>query len=89
MKLEVFDEADSVARAAAATSVADARTAIAARGRFALAVIGGHTPWGRGSVSGEPPQSHRSGRRSMQPTPGGARDREGRRPRSTGISRGR
>ena len=50
MKLEVFDEADSVA----ATIAADARTAIAARGRFALAVIGGHTPWGRGSVSGEP-----------------------------------
>ena len=45
MKLEVFDDADSVARAAAATIAAEARAAIAARGRFALAVSGGHTPW--------------------------------------------
>ena len=45
MKLEVFDDADSVARAAAATIAADARAAIATRGRFALAVSGGHTPW--------------------------------------------
>jgi 6-phosphogluconolactonase len=45
MKLEVFDDADSVARAAAATIAADARAAIAARGRFALALSGGHTPW--------------------------------------------
>ena len=45
MKLEVFDDADSVARAAAAAIAADARAAIAARGRFALAVSGGHTPW--------------------------------------------
>ncbi len=45
MKLEVFDDADSVTRAAAATIAADARAAIAARGRFALAVSGGHTPW--------------------------------------------
>src|SRR3989441_10422807 len=45
MKVEVFDDADSVARAAAATIAAAARAAIAARGRFALAVSGGHTPW--------------------------------------------
>ena len=45
MKLEVFDDAESVARAAAVTIAADARAAIAARGRFALAVSGGHTPW--------------------------------------------
>ena len=45
MKLEVFDDADSVARAAAATIAADARAAIAARRRFVLAVSGGHTPW--------------------------------------------
>ena len=45
MKLEVFVDADSVARAAAATIAADARTAIAARGRFVLGVSGGHTPW--------------------------------------------
>src|SRR6202040_3340571 len=45
MKLEVFDDVDSVARAAAATIAADARAAIADRGRFVLAVSGGHTPW--------------------------------------------
>ena len=45
MKLEVFDDADSVARAAATTIAADARAGIAAHGRFALAVSGGHTPW--------------------------------------------
>jgi 6-phosphogluconolactonase len=45
MKLEVFDDADSVARAAAATIAADARGAIASRGRFSMAVSGGHTPW--------------------------------------------
>jgi 6-phosphogluconolactonase len=45
MKLEVFEDAESVARAAAATIAADARAAIAARGRFAVAVSGGHTPW--------------------------------------------
>jgi 6-phosphogluconolactonase len=45
MKLEVFDDADSIARAAAATIAAEARAAIAARGRFAFAVSGGHTPW--------------------------------------------
>lgn len=45
MKLEVLDDAESVARAGAATIAAEARTAIATRGRFALAVSGGHTPW--------------------------------------------
>ena len=45
MKLEVFDDADSVARAAAATIAADARAAVAARGHFLMAVSGGHTPW--------------------------------------------
>jgi 6-phosphogluconolactonase len=45
MKLEVFEDADSAARAAAAIIAADARAAVAARGRFALAVSGGHTPW--------------------------------------------
>jgi len=45
MQLEVFDDADSVARSAAATIAAAARAAIAARGRFALADSGGHTPW--------------------------------------------
>jgi 6-phosphogluconolactonase len=45
MKLEVFDQADSVARAGAAAIAVDARAAIDARGRFAMAVSGGHTPW--------------------------------------------
>jgi 6-phosphogluconolactonase len=45
MKIEVFDDAESVARAAAATIAAEARAAVAARGRFALAVSGGQTPW--------------------------------------------
>jgi 6-phosphogluconolactonase len=45
MKLEVFEDADSVARAAAATIASEARGAIVARGRFVLAVSGGHTPW--------------------------------------------
>ena len=45
MKLDVFDDADSVARAAATAIAADARAAIATRDRFVLAVSGGHTPW--------------------------------------------
>ena len=45
MKLEVFDDPDSVARAASAAIAAGARTAIAARDRFTVAVSGGHTPW--------------------------------------------
>ena len=45
MKVEVLKDADSVARAAAAIIADDARDAIAARGRFVLAVSGGHTPW--------------------------------------------
>ena len=45
MKVEVLKDAESVAKAAAATIAADARAMITARGRFALAVSGGHTPW--------------------------------------------
>ena len=45
MELKVVNDSDSAARLAAATIAADARTAIAARGRFTLAVSGGHTPW--------------------------------------------
>jgi 6-phosphogluconolactonase len=45
MKIEVLADADAVARAAAAFVAADARTAVAARGRFVFAVSGGHTPW--------------------------------------------
>src|ERR1035438_7490631 len=45
MKLEVFEDAEAVARAAAAAIAADARAAVAARGRFIMAVSGGKTPW--------------------------------------------
>jgi 6-phosphogluconolactonase len=45
MTLETFDDADAVARAAAATIAADARAAVGARRRFVIAVSGGRTPW--------------------------------------------
>jgi 6-phosphogluconolactonase/glucosamine-6-phosphate isomerase/deaminase len=45
MKIEVFEESESVAREAAVLIAADARVAVAERGRFVLAVSGGHTPW--------------------------------------------
>jgi len=44
MKIEVFDDADAVARAAAAAIATQARMAVAARSRFTFAG-GGHTPW--------------------------------------------
>jgi 6-phosphogluconolactonase len=45
MKIEVFADADAVAREAAARVAAEARAAVAARGRFVIAVSGGRTPW--------------------------------------------
>src|SRR5262252_8015565 len=45
MKVEVFADADSVAREAAAIVAAEAGAAMAARGRFVMAVSGGRTPW--------------------------------------------
>src|SRR5215510_3126243 len=45
MKIEVEPDDDAVARKAAAIIATEARTAIAARGRFIVAVSGGHTPW--------------------------------------------
>jgi 6-phosphogluconolactonase len=45
MKLEVFNDDEAVAKAAAGTIAADARAAVAARGRFIMAVSGGKTPW--------------------------------------------
>jgi len=45
MKLEVFPDADTVAREAAAIVAAEARAAISERGRFVVAVSGGRTPW--------------------------------------------
>jgi len=45
MKIEVLENADAVAEEAAAIIATDARIAVAARGRFVLAVSGGRTPW--------------------------------------------
>lgn len=45
MKIEVLADADSVARRAAAIIAAEARLAVAERGRFVMAVSGGKTPW--------------------------------------------
>ena len=45
MKIEVFADAGAVARQAAAIVAVEARSAVAARGRFILAVSGGQTPW--------------------------------------------
>jgi 6-phosphogluconolactonase len=45
MKIEIFADADAVAQEAAALIAAEARVAVAERGRFIFAVSGGHTPW--------------------------------------------
>jgi 6-phosphogluconolactonase len=45
MKIDILADADAVAREAAAIIAAEARTAVSERGRFVVAVSGGHTPW--------------------------------------------
>lgn len=45
MKIEVLQDADAVAGAAAKFIATEARAAVAARGRFMMAVSGGKTPW--------------------------------------------
>ena len=45
MKIEVYADADAVARAAAELIAQDARDAVATRGKFVMAVSGGKTPW--------------------------------------------
>ena len=45
MTLEVLADPQVTAERAAAIIAADARAAVAARGKFAMAVSGGHTPW--------------------------------------------
>ncbi len=45
MKIQIVSDADAVARDAAVMIAADARAAVAARGRFVFAVSGGRTPW--------------------------------------------
>lgn len=45
MKIQIFADAEAVAREAAKFIAAEARVAVAARGRFIMAVSGGKTPW--------------------------------------------
>jgi 6-phosphogluconolactonase len=45
VQFEVLADSDTVARAAADRIAAAAREAVTARGRFVIAVSGGHTPW--------------------------------------------
>jgi 6-phosphogluconolactonase len=45
MKIDVLPDSDTVAREAAKFIAGEARAAVLARGRFLLAVSGGHTPW--------------------------------------------
>jgi 6-phosphogluconolactonase len=45
VRIETLNDADAVARTAAAFTAEEARAAVAARGRFIMAVSGGHTPW--------------------------------------------
>ena len=45
MKIEISADPNSVAQEAAAIIAAEARAAVAERGRFIVAVSGGHTPW--------------------------------------------
>jgi len=45
MDVEILIDAQAVARKAAGIIAAEARTTVAERGRFIMAVSGGHTPW--------------------------------------------
>jgi 6-phosphogluconolactonase len=45
MKVQIFSDADAVAKAAAHFIASEARAAVEARGRFTMAVSGGKTPW--------------------------------------------
>jgi 6-phosphogluconolactonase len=45
MKIEVLPDADAVAQTGAEIIATEARAAVKARGRFIVAVSGGHTPW--------------------------------------------
>jgi 6-phosphogluconolactonase len=45
VNIEVLENAESVAQRAAGIIAEDARAAVVARGRFVVAVSGGHTPW--------------------------------------------
>ncbi len=45
MKIEIFPDADAVARKGAEIIAVEARASVKARGRFVVALSGGHTPW--------------------------------------------
>jgi 6-phosphogluconolactonase len=45
VRIKVLADADAVARVGAAFTAGEARAAVAARGRFIMAVSGGRTPW--------------------------------------------
>src|SRR5262249_44053889 len=45
METQILPEAEEVAKEAAKLIATEARAAVAARGRFVMAVSGGHTPW--------------------------------------------
>lgn len=45
LQMEIFPDANAVARAAAEIIAADARAAVNTRGQYSLAVSGGRTPW--------------------------------------------
>ncbi len=45
MNVRVFSDAVAVAKAAAQAIAAEARSVVPARGRFVMALSGGHTPW--------------------------------------------
>jgi len=45
INIEVLDTAEAVAQRAANLIAEEARNAVASRGRFVMAVSGGHTPW--------------------------------------------
>jgi 6-phosphogluconolactonase len=45
MRIEVLADPESVAQRAATVIAAEARAAVAERGRFVVALSGGHTPW--------------------------------------------
>ena len=45
MKVETFPDAEAVAQKGAEIIATEARSAVKARGRFIVAVSGGHTPW--------------------------------------------
>jgi 6-phosphogluconolactonase len=55
LRIEALTDADAVARAGAAFTTLEARAAVAARGRFIMAVSGGRTPWQMlRALAGEP-----------------------------------